>query len=422
MQSKPLQTLFAGPLTRFIAASGLTNLSDGIATLAWAWIATLLTRDPLLVALMPVALRVPWALGAIPAGLITDRHDRRRLILIADGLRCGCFAVAAVAILWALPLKAAPVSGVSNPGLFALLMLTALVIGGAEVLRDNAAQTLVPSLVPPAALERANGRLWSVELIGNALLGPSIGAVLIAVSLPLPFAFNALALGVAVLIVLRMKVPPRQSQGGRNWRAEVAEGFSFLKGQPVLRLLAWVTGVWNMLHQMVVIALILHVQENLGLGPRAYGLILAAGALGGILGGFVGDRVVRAIGRGRGAQWTLLFSALAFLALPLAQSALGVALILFAFECAGLIWNTISVAYRQRAIPDSLLGRVNSLYRLLAWGMMPLGLVLSGWITRGADRILPRELALTMPFFIAALGAACLVALAWRALGRSFED
>ncbi|RZA17356.1 MAG: MFS transporter, partial [Proteobacteria bacterium] len=58
-------------LKRFIAASAMTNLADGVAVVAWAWIASLLTRDPLLVALVPVALRLPWALLALPAGLVT---------------------------------------------------------------------------------------------------------------------------------------------------------------------------------------------------------------------------------------------------------------------------------------------------------------------------------------------------------------
>lgn len=63
-------------LQRFIAASGLTNLADGVAVVAWAWAASLLTRDALLIALVPVALRLPWFLFALPAGIVTDRVDR----------------------------------------------------------------------------------------------------------------------------------------------------------------------------------------------------------------------------------------------------------------------------------------------------------------------------------------------------------
>ncbi|MGB3249174.1 MAG: MFS transporter, partial [Tabrizicola sp.] len=86
-------------LQRFISASGMTNLADGIAVVAWGWIASLLTRDALLVALVPVALRLPWFLLALPAGLVTDRVDRRRLIIAMDAVRALAFLGAALA-LW----------------------------------------------------------------------------------------------------------------------------------------------------------------------------------------------------------------------------------------------------------------------------------------------------------------------------------
>jgi len=96
------------------------------------------------------------------------------------------------------------------------------------------------------------------------------------------------------------------------------------------------------------------------------------------------------------------------------------ALVMAAFEFTGILWNTVSVSYRQRTIPDRLLGRVNSLYRLLAWGMMPVGLLASGLAVRVAATMMERGPALTAPFWLAAAGAAVLSALGWRALGRGF--
>jgi len=89
---------------RFVIASGMTNLADGVATVAWAWLASLLTRDPLLIALVPISLRLPWFLFAIPAGIVADRMDRRALILRMDAVRALAFVVAAVGIWGALPL------------------------------------------------------------------------------------------------------------------------------------------------------------------------------------------------------------------------------------------------------------------------------------------------------------------------------
>ncbi len=408
-------------LTRFIASSGLANLADGVAVVVWAWLASLLTRDPLLIAALPVVLRLPWFLFAIPAGLVTDRVDRRNLILVMDAVRAVAFTVVGGAIWITLPLEAAPDQGIAHPGLFAVLALSAVVIGVAEVFRDNAAQTMMPSLVPHDRLEAANGRLWSVELVGNALLGPALGAFLIAAFLPLPFLLNAVAFAVGTWLVLSItgQFRPVQSET-RDWKREFRAGWDFLKNSPVLKLLALSTGAWNLLHQMIVIALVLHVQENLGLGAPAYGLILAAGAIGGIAGGAVGARIVERLGRGRAAQLMALQSALAFAAIPFAPNAWALAVLFVFSEFTGIVWNTVSVSYRQRIIPDALLGRVNSLYRLLAWGMMPIGLALSGILTRLAEGPLPRDTALLVPFLVAGLGSLLLAAVIWRPLGRAF--
>lgn len=409
------------PLQRFIAASGLTNLADGVAVVAWAWVASLLTRDALLVSLVPVALRLPWFLFALPAGVVTDRVDRRRLILWMDVVRGLAFAVATLAIWVALPLEPAPQQGVAQPGLYAMILVAALVVGGAEVFRDNAAQTMLPSLVPHAGLERANGRLWSVELVANSLIGPVLGAFLIALWLPLPFAANAVAYGVAVLLVMRISGQFRPVQAEvRNWRAELAQGFAFVRAAPLLRTLAWTTGLWNLLHQMILIALVLHAQENLGLGAQVYGLVLAGGAVGGVLGSLIGPGIATALGPARTMQWMLATSAPAFAAMALAPGPVTLAIVFAVFEFSGLTWNIVSVSTRQRMIPDALLGRVNSLYRLLAWGMMPVGLILSGLIVRLGEAVMPREVALILPFWAAAIGALALTLAAWRALARGF--
>ncbi|MBP7000464.1 MFS transporter [Amaricoccus sp.] len=409
------------PLARFGAASGLTNLGDGVATVAWAWVASLLTRDPLLISLVAVALRLPWALFALPAGVVADRVDRRRLILAMDIVRAAAFAAAALALWAALPLPPAPDRGLAVPSAFAALVAAAALVGAGEVFRDNAAQTMLPSLVPHDRLERANGRLWSVELVGNALVGPALGAFLVAIAAPAPFAANAAAYAAAALAVASIAGRFRPAaEAPRAWRRELGEGFAFLRAAPLLRTLAWLTGFWNLFFQMVSIALVLHVQENLGMGARAYGLVLAAGAFGGIAGSLAGARVVARLGPGPTAQWMLLASAPAFVAIALAPGPLALALALMAFEFTGLVWNVVSVSYRQRAIPDRLLGRVNSLYRLLAWGMMPVGLLLSGLIVRAAGTVLPHAAALAAPFHVAAAGALILAFAGWRALGRGF--
>jgi MFS family permease len=377
----------------------------------------------LLVALVPVALRLPWVILALPAGVITDRVDRKRLIIGMDALRGLAFAGAALAIWAALPLAPAPAEGVSAPGLYLALILAAFFVGGAEVFRDNAAQTMLPSFVPPDRLERANGQLWSAELLTNALIGPALGAVLIGLWLPLAFGLNAVAYGLAMLLVAGVAGQFRPERTDpRNWRVELGEGLAFLRASALLRVLAWTTGFWNLFHQMIVIGVVLHAQENLGLSATAYGLTLAGGAVGGIAGSLMGERIARSLGPVRTMQWMLLASAPCFAAMALAPDAVTLALCFAAMEFTGLVWNVVSVSTRQRLIPDALRGRVNSIYRLLAWGMMPLGLVLSGVTVTLAEGVMSRDLALTMPFWVAGVGSILLSFAVWGAIRRGFAQ
>ena len=419
---KPPDIMNKSQFAKFVAASGLSNLADGIVTVAWAWLASLLTRDPLLIAIVPVARRLPWLLFAVPAGIVADRMDRRILVLRMDIVRLVSFSAVALAVWLALPLGPAPDTGVSNPGLFAAIMISAIIVGVAEVFRDNASQTMLPTMVPHHSLERANGRLWAVELSGQALIGPALGAFLIGVSLFLPFAVNAVILFAAALMTWQLSgsfMPGKRES--RDWRVELKEGFLFLKGIPLMRTMAWLTGVWNLLFQMMFIGLVLHVQENLGLSAEEFGLVLAVGAVGGIAGGWTGEYIIRTLGSMRAAQWMLACSAPAFFAIAFAPNGVSLAIFFAIFEFTGFVWNTVSVSYRQRTIPDHLLGRVNSLYRLLAWGMMPVGLVLSGLVVRVAEGFLTREQALMAPFLVASAGALLLVLAGWKPLESGFR-
>ena len=413
-----------GVFARFAAAVGLANLGDGIAVVAWAWTASLLTRDPLWIAVLPAALRVPWVLFALPSGILADRVDRRRLIVICDVIRAGAYGVAGGAILLNLPLAEAATEGIENTGLYGSLLCLGLLIGCAEVVRDNAAQSMLPAIVPSEHLERSNGLLGSIETVGNEMAGPAVGAFLIALFLPSPFLVVALALLLAALLTASLQGNFRaqaRSEEARHWRAELVEGFRFVIAHPMLRILALVTGFWNFFAEMAVIALVLHVQENLSAGATTYGLILAVGAVGGVVGGVVVAPLLKAFSTGVLAQWMNLAAAPMFLLIAFAPGPITVAAAMFLFYLSGIVWNTLSISYRQRVVPDEIRGRVNSVYRLFAWGMMPLGLVASGAIVNLASGFFERETALIVPFIVAAIGVAILAAFSWRPLGKGFQ-
>ena len=384
--------LTQGVFSRFAVAVSAANVGDGIAVIAWAWTASLLTRDPFLIALLPAALRVPWVIFALPACVLADRVDRKRLIVACELVRAAAYGLAGVAILLALPLAAPLPTGLAQPALYATLLGLGVLIGCAEVARDNAAQSMLPSLVPSRELERANGWLESIETVANRLIGPAMGSFLIALFLPLPFLVIAAAFLIGALLTAGL-TGQFKAQRTRTaaWYTELADGFRFVVAHPNLRTLAWITGIWNFFAEMALIALVLHIQENLGGGATSYGLILAIGALGAVVGGV--------------------------LSLALAAGPATVAAAMFLFFLTGVMWNTVSLSYRQRAVPDEIRGRVNSVYRMFAWGMMPLGLVASGALVRWAETVIARATALILTILEAAAGIMILAIFSWRPLG-----
>ena len=133
-----------------------------------------------------------------------------------------------------------------------------------------------------------------------------------------------------------------------------------------------------------------------------YGLVPAAAAVGGILGGWSAERIVRRIGWGPAIFGMITLPALSYVGIALTSSALLASLLLAFDSFASAVGNVVVAGLRQTAIPDHLLGRVTSVYRLFGLGALPLGGVFGGVV---ADLF-----GLTAPFWI---GAACLVALAF---------
>ena len=395
-----------------LGASGASNLADGVATLAFPWLATLLTRDPLLIGFVAFAGRLPWLLLAVPAGVVTDRADRRRLIVQADVFRTA-LACGVVGLVLAMP--AAPRPEDALPFVLALSAL-AFLIGCAEVVRDNAAQTLMPAVVAKADLERANGRLWSVETVVGRFVGPPLAGFLIAFAVPAPFLLDAAAFGLAALMVWCIALPPRLLPPRRSWRAEAVEGLRWLWERPTLRRLALSLGVINGLSSLALTVLVLVSQETLGLSAMGYGLLLTAGAAGGVLGGLLCPAVVARLGAQRSLVVALGLIPVPFVVMGLTGNAVLVGAALFAQTLVGTLWNVVTVSYRQRTIPDALLGRVNSVYRFFGWGTISLGALMGGVVVAMGEPMLGREAALQSPFLLAAAGTGALFLWGWRRL------
>ena len=398
------------------SASAVSNLGDGISALAFPWLASLLTRDPFLIAAVAAAGRLPWLLFTAPAGVMTDRVSRQRLMVWSDVVRAGLTGLVILLILSIPEIEA----GASTLTVWALAAL-AFLLGMAEVVRDNAAQTALPSIVARSDLEEANGQIWSIEQIMGSFVGPPLAGVLIAMAVPAPFVFDAMSFAVAAALVALITFPERAVTGAVQsvWR-DLKDGIVWLWGHKTILQLAVLLGFINAASMGYATLLILYAQEVLGLSAAGYGVLMMCGAAGGVAGGLFGPRLVRRFG----GQAVFLGTQVLFLAEPLAvwltASTVAVGVGMFIAMFSAVAYNVVTVSYRQRAIPDALLGRVNSLYRLFGWGMMPVGILASGALVSLAEEPMGREAALRLPF---ALGAGLLMLfLIYSALRIRLED
>jgi MFS family permease len=389
-------------------ASVTSNLGDGVSSVAYPWLASAITRNGFKLGLVVLATRLPWLVFSLPAGVITDRVDRKRLMVVMDVARFALTVGVALVVL-------ANASDLANPTsaalvdrenlLLALLALAAFLLGMAEVLRDNSAQTILPAIVERDDLERANGRMWGAEMVMNSFVGPPVGGFLLAASLALPFFVDAgsfaIAAGLVFLVAGQFRARPSNTEA-ESMRTQIKEGFGWLWRHPFFRPLALVLGVQNGLMMMTMATYVLFVQEILGLQATAYGVLLTAGAFGGVAGSLLASRLVARIGKGTALFGTILTGVVAFALTGLTSSAPLVWALFVTMSFAGTVWNVVTVSLRQRVIPDELLGRVNSVYRFFGWGMMSIGALLGGALVSLAQPLTGREWALRLPFLVAA--------------------
>ena len=385
---------------KFWAAAAASNLGDGVLLAAGPLLAAALTRDPVLVAGLTFAQRLPWLLFTLVSGALVDRLDRRRLMATVGAFRAVAIGLLGVAV--ALDMATIPL-------LYAVLFM----MGVAETLFDNAAIAVVPAVVPVDGLEKANSRMFGAQMVAQELVAPPLGGLLFALVAATPFLLDAGALGAAAALLLTMRGrfvaerPAGQVRG--TLLTEIAEGARWLWGHRLLRTLALAIGLMNLTLTSVTSILVLYAQQRLGLGPVGYGLLFTAMAVGGIAMSLVAERVIGWLGRGTAMRVGLVIEASTHVVLALSRSATLVGATLALFGAHAIVWSTISTSLRQQLVPARLLGRVNSVYLLFGAGSMALGAALGGLLAKG--------FGLTAPFWFAFAAVAGLTAVAWRVLG-----
>ncbi len=388
-----------GPGFRWLLGSAwVSNLGDGLGIAAGPLLVASLTSDPMLVASAVLLQRLPWLLFGLHAGVLADRVDRRRLVVVVDTAR----ACVLLGLTVAIALDAIGV---------AFVLVVMFVLGTAETFADTATNTLLPMLTPSDELGAGNARLVGAHMVGNQLLGPVLGAALFAAAMATPFVLQSACVAVGALLMSRIGTrAPSPRVETEPIRASITTALRWLWHDAPIRTLTLAIVAFNVTYGAAWSILVLYAKERLGLGDVGFGVLLAASAVGGVIGTCSYGWIERHVELSTAMRVGLVVETCTHLALALTTRPGVAALTLLVFGVHAAVWWTIASSVRQRAVPATLQGRVGAVYVMGVQGGLVVGAALGGVLTDVGD--------VRTPFWFGFAGSAVILAAIWRQLGH----
>ncbi len=355
------------------AGQAISSIGTQISSFALPLLVLALTNSPAQAGLLTALERAPYLLFSLPVGVLIDRWNRKRVMLLANALRCAVYALVPTALL---------LDHLTLP----LLAGVALLSGAAYVFFDLADNSSFPRLVTPAQLQSAaaimEGTFAAADLLGPGIGGFIVGLARTVVSgTALAYLADSLSYLASALGLLWIRTPFQASREGQarvSLRADMMAGLRFLLAHSRLRVLALLTMSIMLLTNATTLAVIVLARSTLQINPLTLGLIFASGGLGGVLGAIF----MPWLGARTTIGWRLFGCALLWAAsaalLALAQSPLLLGVGWAILTMMNPIYFATSYAYRVSLVDDTLQGRVNSVYRLMAQVGLALGPGLGG--------------------------------------------
>jgi MFS family permease len=386
-----------------MASSWTSNVGDGIALAAGPLLVASKTDQEFLVALAALLQWAPPLIFGLWAGALTDRLDRRLIIVTVDSLR----ALVVVLLAVAIAVDSAPIS---------LVLVTMFLLGTAEVFADNTASTLVPMLVERDDLAIANSRIMAGFVTINQLAAPPIGAFLFTIGQAVPFAAQGIVglLAVALIAKLRLPAHGRSPEEQTPVWHDIVEGFRWAWHHAAVRTLVLTILIFNVTYGAAWSVLVLYATEHLDLGSVGFGLITTVSALGGLLGTVSYGWLTRRISLGNLMRIGLIIETLTHLVLAGTSSAYVALPVFFVFGAHAFVWGTTSITIRQRAVPIELQGRVNAVNLMGMFGGLVVGAGIGG--------VIAQHWGVTAPFWFGFVGSALFVVLIWGQLRHIAHD
>ena len=325
---------------------------------------------------------LPYMLFSLPGGALIDRWDRKRVMIIADLGR-------------ALAIGSLPAAMFFGGLTVAQIYVVSFIEGTLFVFFNLAEVAALPHVVARGELPEATA--LNEAGFGTAhIVGPPIGTFLYqTLGRAVPLAIDALSYLVSVvsLVMIRAEFRSEARPEHRDLRKEVMDGLHWLWGKPLIRYMAFLTGGYNLVNGAAPLVIIV-LAKQLGSSDAEIGVMFSMGGVGAIVGSLIGGRIQKRFTFGQVIVTLAWLNVAAMALFTLVPSPIGVGIVTGVIFFFGPIYNVVQFSYRIALIPDGLQGRVNSVFRLLAFGFIPVGAAAGGAIIEGIG-VIPCIVALT---------------------------
>lgn len=362
----PLGPAFSSLLT----ATFVTNIGDGLRLTALPLLGTTLTSSPLLISGITAAQFLPWATFAPFGGVIVDRSDRRQLIMGTQAWRGLVMSLLAVAVI-------------ANQVQIWHLFVVAFVITVGEILVDPSVVAIVPTLVDTTDLDRANGRISTVEIVTNDFVGGPVGAASFAFAPWLPFVLDALSYLGSIYPFSRLpsvRATRAEPATGASRRVEMGDGLRWIKAHPFLRPLTLSMAVFHLGTAGAFSLLILLVTDVLSAPEIIFGVALSAAAIGATLASLVAARLTDRYTRRTVITAAAFVTAMSVIGAGAAANEWQLILVWTLNGAGSGVLLSIGRGFVQRHTPNERLGRTAIAQRMITRTSFVIGALLAGSI------------------------------------------
>ncbi len=343
-----------------------STLGSSAASIIYPLLILAITNSPGAAGVASALRALPYLLFSLPVGALIDRWDRKRVMIVCDVLRSLVVLTVPLALWFDM---------LTLPHIYAV----AFAEGSLFVFFNIAEVAVLSRVVPKPDLPGATAQNEAAFGVAQ-IAGPSVGTLLYqTLGRAAPFVVDALSFLLSALSLYKIKTEFRATRQAeeRQLRSEIAEGLLWLWRQPLIRYMAVLTGAMNFVYAATPLLLIV-LAKQMGASDMDIGLVFSIGGISGIVGALLGGRIQRRFSFGQVIVSVVWAQALLFPLYLMVPKFYMLGVIYALIYTLAPVYNVVQFSYRLALIPDALQGRVNSSFRLLAFGFNPLGALLCG--------------------------------------------